>query len=179
MKTPFFITGLPRSRTAWLANFFTTDGTLCFHDPRESVSEIIDRHPTLRVGVADATLPLKYPGLVSKYPDAPWLYVFRPEVEARQSFIKFISGHVSLTRRGVDSFFRLHREATARMIEKGNGRVWTLQFAQLNEPAAVESAWKHLLPEVAWNPLRWAVLNNLQVEQRLKNRVKELESWNK
>lgn len=29
---PFFITGLPRSRTAWLANFCTHGGILCGHD---------------------------------------------------------------------------------------------------------------------------------------------------
>ncbi len=28
----FLIIGLPRSRTAWLANFLTTDQTLCYHD---------------------------------------------------------------------------------------------------------------------------------------------------
>lgn len=28
----FFITGLPRSRTAWLANFLTYDGVLCGHE---------------------------------------------------------------------------------------------------------------------------------------------------
>ena len=27
------ILGLPRSRTAWLANFFTTEKTFCFHEP--------------------------------------------------------------------------------------------------------------------------------------------------
>jgi len=28
----YFVTGLPRSRTAWLANWLTAPGTFCFHD---------------------------------------------------------------------------------------------------------------------------------------------------
>ena len=28
----FFVTGLPRSRTAWLAKFFTTDAIYCMHE---------------------------------------------------------------------------------------------------------------------------------------------------
>lgn len=34
MRNPdFLILSLPRSRSAWLANFMTTDTTLCLHDP--------------------------------------------------------------------------------------------------------------------------------------------------
>jgi hypothetical protein len=31
--TPFMITGLPRSRTAWLARFLTYGGRVCVHEP--------------------------------------------------------------------------------------------------------------------------------------------------
>ena len=42
MKTKsFFITGLPRSRTAWLANYFTTGSVLCLHEA--SYEEFLDR----------------------------------------------------------------------------------------------------------------------------------------
>lgn len=32
MSKPFFIIGLPRSRTAWLSAFMTYDGNYCFHE---------------------------------------------------------------------------------------------------------------------------------------------------
>jgi hypothetical protein len=31
-QKPFLIIGLPRSRTAWLANYFTNNGVICYHD---------------------------------------------------------------------------------------------------------------------------------------------------
>ena len=40
MKNIFFITGLPRSRTAWLANWFTYGHTFCFHEACRKVGKI-------------------------------------------------------------------------------------------------------------------------------------------
>lgn len=31
-RKPFLIIGLPRSRTAWLANYFTNNGIVCYHE---------------------------------------------------------------------------------------------------------------------------------------------------
>lgn len=42
----FLILGLPRSRTAWLANFMTTDGLFCYHeaiDGCNSMSEYAEK----------------------------------------------------------------------------------------------------------------------------------------
>jgi len=39
MSKPFFITGLPRSRTAWLALAATTDRSICFHEPLARMQE--------------------------------------------------------------------------------------------------------------------------------------------
>lgn len=36
----FFIMGLPRSRTAWLANFFTYDGLFCYHEGFEGCQTV-------------------------------------------------------------------------------------------------------------------------------------------
>ncbi len=35
----FFITGLPRSRTAWFARYFTDAGVLCFHEAMKGVCD--------------------------------------------------------------------------------------------------------------------------------------------
>jgi hypothetical protein len=42
----FFVTGLPRSRTAWLANFLTYGDSLCYHEALngcKSITEYIDK----------------------------------------------------------------------------------------------------------------------------------------
>jgi hypothetical protein len=56
--TPFFITGLPRSRTAWLANFFTTDHSFCYHDISRvgSVWAILESTSSDFVGDSDSGL---------------------------------------------------------------------------------------------------------------------------
>lgn len=36
----FFILGMPRSRTAWLSVFLTTDKTICHHDPMAFVKDV-------------------------------------------------------------------------------------------------------------------------------------------
>lgn len=38
----FVITGLPRSRTTWLANFMNTDGVLCYHQALSRAKDIED-----------------------------------------------------------------------------------------------------------------------------------------
>ena len=90
--TPFFITGLPRSRTAWLANFFTTQTAFCFHDRckdgwtaawvEQSLKMVaqgfVPGSPPARythVGDADSGLMLIAPQLVVMFPDARWLFV--------------------------------------------------------------------------------------------------------
>ncbi len=60
---PFFITGLPRSRTAWMAAFLTGGDILCHHElmkycPTREVFFQSFRHPTLRIGNSDSGLPV-------------------------------------------------------------------------------------------------------------------------
>lgn len=68
----FFITGLPRSRTAWLANFFSTGDVFCWHEAMadiKSKAQYWERLSTERythVGNADCTLYLG--GMLPKCP---------------------------------------------------------------------------------------------------------------
>ena len=40
MSIPFLITGLPRSRTAWMAEFMTTASSVCFHEPLRKMYDV-------------------------------------------------------------------------------------------------------------------------------------------
>lgn len=175
LKTPFFITGLPRSRTAWLANLFCTDSTVCFHDPREGLNTLLERYPGQRVGVADSTLPLKYGALREAFPEAPWLYVERDPSECMRSFVRFTRDYVKLLQRDLMRFWAMHHVASAAM--RKDAGVLFIPFGELHEAAAIGRAWAHLVPEVPLNMARVEVLQNLKVEQRISERIKELPRW--
>lgn len=83
----YFITGLPRSRTAWLANWLTAPGTFCFHDATlidnshvGALSVMAARRrarPYEKVGDADSGL-LFWSGQVrALLPEAPFILIER------------------------------------------------------------------------------------------------------
>lgn len=79
----FFITGLPRSRTCWLAAYLSHGNAKCFHDLSGEVKtpvELIDR--MLRSGAehtgdSDSGLAMYYEAISQAYPAAKWVVVRR------------------------------------------------------------------------------------------------------
>jgi hypothetical protein len=169
-RVPFFITGLPRSRTAWLANLFTTDRTLCFHEPLVPAASLLADNPAVRIGVSDSTLPLQFERLQAEFPTAHWLYVQRPREECFESFLRFIAGDVQMTRAQAEmfaqAFFERHQQDSAEL--RRNPLVRTVQFELLDDYATILSAWYHLIPEIPFNEPRWESLKDLRIEQVLK-----------
>lgn len=86
--TPFFITGLPRSRTAWMAAYLTGGDVLCHHELMKfckSKEEFYQsfRHPALRVGDSDSGLPdTEFQKI---FPRAPTIIIERPLDDVLQS----------------------------------------------------------------------------------------------
>jgi len=82
----FIIVGLPRSGTTWAANFFTTDTTLCLHDPlyRHHYADL-DRLPTngKRLGIS-CTGIWRFPTWLNAHP-AKKIILRRPLVEVNGS----------------------------------------------------------------------------------------------
>lgn len=102
MIQPFLITGLPRSKTAWLANLLTWGSTFCAHDGlrpemsrhfefKESVACLVSK---LRTGEwnghSDAANVLAWQELEVEFPHAKWLVVKRPLNEVLDSCRKII-----------------------------------------------------------------------------------------
>lgn len=172
MKNPFFITGLPRSRTAWLANLFCTDDTVCYHEPHESVTALIDGSTDMRIGVADCTLPMKFKAIIEKYPDSRWLYIDRDYSDSMRSFVRYTKPHVNLLGRDLKRFFDMHIDY-ARVV-RSDPRTMVLTYSDLTKSGFVHLAWHHLLPDKPWNQARYEVLNLLNVQQNLSVRVKEV-----
>ena len=85
---PFFITGLPRSRTAWMAAFLTGDGVLCHHELMKFCKTKAEfyrsfDHPSLRIGNSDSGLMMT--DFQNVFPDSPTVIIERPLDDVLQS----------------------------------------------------------------------------------------------
>lgn len=173
--TPFFITGLPRSGTAWLSNLFSPGKTLCFHEPKPSdVVAAINAHAGRRVGAAGAELVKRYATITQCWPDARWLYVVRPIEDV------FVSLAQALNKAGIDiNRASLLKELEADRIRghallNDTGRVAGAQFHDLmTDVEVMAQAWHWLVPEVKFDRARWEVLRRLNVQQDFKARISE------
>lgn len=82
-RQPFFICALPRSGTAWLANFLTWGDCFCFHEGLcgcESLAQLqarFDRARTPFVGCSDTALAHVLPAVYQHWPDAKYVFLSR------------------------------------------------------------------------------------------------------
>jgi hypothetical protein len=65
----FIVVGLPRSGTAWAANWLTTDTTHCIHDPiaKHHHTELDDLSSSKHLGVSCTGL-WRFPDWLNKHP---------------------------------------------------------------------------------------------------------------
>ena len=90
-RTPFFIISLPRSGTAWLANFLTYGDAFCFHEglfgcaSLDQYAELFNGVEKSVVGNADTGAIFILPALFKRYPDAKYVFVIRDLVDISAS----------------------------------------------------------------------------------------------
>ena len=86
MTKQFFITGLPRSRTAWFANLFTWGDSICYHDALHSDPTVgrlvymLKDVPAVcgaKRGHSCASNLLAWRELDAHFPDAQWVVIER------------------------------------------------------------------------------------------------------
>lgn len=172
MKTPFFIVSLPRSRSAWLANLFTTDSTLCYHDRMFDKALLrSDRH----CGFSCSELFSQYNDIHASFPDAKWLLVKRNPIDALESFKKFQRGVI---KSGLEQEFAKRQQFLDSISLMRS--VLTVEYNELDTEYVIERIWYHILPYKPWDAARFRLLDELRVEQHfdkaVKNR-KELFVW--
>ena len=67
----FFVVGLPRSRTAWLANFLTYENNFCFHEGINGCSSLEEYKNKLGNNKGDSCTGLMLLNLNKEFPKAP------------------------------------------------------------------------------------------------------------
>jgi len=90
----YFITGLPRSGTAWLANALTWGNSFCHHEgvvgckDMKEYSAKLARTDAEYIGDSDTALALVLPWLYARFPDARYVFVRRNAEDVNRSLVK-------------------------------------------------------------------------------------------
>lgn len=91
----FFIVALPRSRTAWLANFFTSGDVFCYHEALNgchSADDFKEKMSLSRTHVGNADCGLPFVPFQKWYPEANTVIIERPVSDVLTSLCKLFPG---------------------------------------------------------------------------------------
>ena len=145
----FMIVGLPRSGTAWLANWFTTERSICWHEPlwTRPLAELDAVKGAGLFGIADTMLVMLGTDELNAHP-AKKLIVHRELGDV----------NLSLTKAGLPGAMRdEHKWA----LDEIGG--YHITFHDLWNVEKFKPAAEWLLP-VPFDTARYALLRDLQVE---------------
>lgn len=169
MTHPFFITGLPRSRTAWLANWLTTDASLCYHD-RDFEAFLIERNGKRRTGFSGPELVIHSERIRECYPLAPWIVVLRNSETAFASTIKAMeNAKFSFPLKDVEEWWQGRKNEVIHLCARPN--VMIAEFSDLDQETVARRVWAHLLPGVGFDLERWKLVKTFNVQQKLPNEL--------
>lgn len=183
MNQPFFITGLPCSRTAWLANLFTTGNVMCHHDllgrvgGMERFATAIredgwGQPSTFRVGDADSGLLACYPQVKKLWPIAPWVLVIRKFDDAWDSLCRFVASgpwqdKLACTWELRQEMLKQWETARAQIIQ--DARCMEIPFESLARTDTIECLWKHCAPGARFDRRRAEWLQTMNVRPHQAN----------
>jgi len=157
MKT-FFIAGLPRSGTAWVSNFLTTDNSICLHD---GIKYIVDGYAnTLQAtgrgfcGDSGSHIQMIYKTLLEVFPDAKFAMIVRSPSDVVES-LKIMELPID----GLDE----SRQLLMQMFRDIDDII-VINFNDLftNEEAA-KKLWNHCIGD-GFDPFRWRMLTKLNIQ---------------
>jgi hypothetical protein len=160
---PFFVTGLPRSRSAWLAAWLTTDRSFCYHD-RKFLPGMVGG-PRL-AGFSGPELVDQFASIQQQYPCAPWIVVLRKAEDAFQAFVRVAKGKVAPTF-DLDAFWEKRRQRLADMCEKP--QVQAVRFDDMDREEVARFIWNTCLPNIEFDRPRWELFNGLRICQKEAN----------
>ncbi len=161
MAEHFFVTGLPRSRTAWIANLLTTGRSFCHHDAFEKcyprVSDLVDvlaHTPAEFVGASGSDIAF-FPDIISTFPRARHALIKRDPADVKSSIEKLFGADMSV-------FMDM---AAIRLAEyEARFKPLVLRVEELDSHDGVIQLWRHCLPHEPFNEERLRMLRNFNVQ---------------
>jgi hypothetical protein len=89
----FFVTGLPRSKTAWMSMYLSRGRHLCHHEltAQYGINKCLAfRHnPEICEGNSDSGLLVYYKECIERFPYSPWINIIRDYDDVIKSAIKW------------------------------------------------------------------------------------------
>lgn len=151
----FAVFALPRSGTAWVANWLTTDKSLCLHDPfAAAMPERWEANG--RFGIA-CTGSYLFPKWLHTL-DCPIAVIDRDPDDCA----------ASLRANGLPDGIEPLKQA----LDAIDGRRW--RFSDLWDEEKARDLWAFLLPGIAFDAQRYRLLRSLRVET--KNRTADMDT---
>lgn len=166
MKNNFFITGLPRSRTSWLANFFTYNNSFCYHEATrfctsmDDLKELMHNHSAENIGNADPAMLYIMNDAIQAFPDAKIVLIEREIHETIDSFIDF---YTSYEYKSIQEWIESLYEIMERIKQKYE--VLTVRHDKLNQMEECKKIWDYLLPDEEFDEKRWSLLDELYINK--------------
>jgi hypothetical protein len=144
----FIVLAYPRSGTTWLANWLTTDRSLCLHDPFAiGLPEAWPRDHRVR-GIS-CTGSYMVEGFLDQF-DCPVAIIERDRAECDRSLAAAGLSGVGISTKALDAIDALR-----------------VPFEDLWNPAVARILWAHLLPTVPFDAIRYEMLCDMQVQPHM------------
>jgi hypothetical protein len=156
----FFVVAMPRSGTAWLANFLTWGNSFCYHEAlygcesMDRLDEILRKPETDFCGTSDTASAYLISSLYERYPDARYVFVVRPREEIYASL-----GKLNIGTDGLDNLFMPFWWG---MRNIQNSLI--VHFEHLFSSTTMISIWEHIGMTQPFPFALFELLRNLHVE---------------
>ncbi len=170
MSQFFFITGLVRSRTGWMANLLTGPDSFCYHclsRRYDSITEMCDQMSCLHdeyesIGNSEPCLDWDMFEEINRcFPEARWLVIQRGMTDA---YVAESVAFPSLAKLMTETDLMKAQHVISRIMTATRGRSLAIPFHKLDDMEACRGAVKHLIPGHHFSERRWDLLNKLRVE---------------
>ena len=156
---PFLVTGLPRSRTAWLSVFMSGAGSICYHEPIGGIREVSDIEEIYKsdyykfVGIADSGLGF-FLDWILKNIQPRTLIVERDPSEVIESLAKLGLPRTNFTELLNDRL----------QTFKEHPLVMWVPYEALNMKRVMQKIYWHLMPGQPFDEARYELLAKMRIE---------------
>jgi len=163
----YFITGLPRTRTSWFANLFTTGISYCVHEPslrhKDSfgIREEVFQRPDEYKGISDCMIPFYFDPLVETIEGYRLVIINRDIGEVFDSYAKW-HGPKPFPAGEVES--NLIKLAKKIELLKGRHQHMSVSFHDLDDRNLIEQIWYYCIPGINFDVQRWEMLNSFKID---------------
>ena len=157
----FFITGLPRSRTAWLSTFFTGDNCFCYHEVLrvsngfdDAIQKLLNRKE-MYVGNSDSSLPIWIDKIDHILKHSPIVIIERDIDEVTNSLTNLF-GDYDYT--GILDSTLEHIE-----IIKDRYNYISIDYNELSKQSCLETIWNFCTPKIPFDKDKFETLRTINI----------------